>query len=51
MTLLTIYLNDHLAALLTGRELARRMQSAAGDEKQRALATDLVEHFLDKSDV
>jgi hypothetical protein len=47
MTLLTIYLNDHLAALITGRELARRLQSAAGDDDQRSLATDLLEHFLD----
>ena len=47
MTLLTIYLNDHLAALIAGRELARRMQSGAGDEEQQALASDLVEHFLD----
>jgi hypothetical protein len=47
MTLLAIYLNDHLAAVITARELARRMRSAAGDDEQRALADNLVQHFLD----
>jgi hypothetical protein len=47
MTLLTIYLNDHLAGVITGRELARRMLSGAVDDERRALASDLAEHFLD----
>jgi hypothetical protein len=47
MTLLAIYLNDHLAGVITGRELARRMLSAAVDDEHRALASDLAEHFLD----
>jgi hypothetical protein len=47
MTLLAIYLNDHLAGVITGRELARRMLSAAVDDERRALASDLAEHFLD----
>jgi len=44
---LAIYLNDHLAALVAARELARRTSSRASGEETRALAGELVAHFAD----
>jgi hypothetical protein len=43
--LLGIYLNDHLAALVSARELAKRANAGATDNETRAIARDLVAHL------
>lgn len=43
--LLGIYLNDHLAALIAGRELVKRIHAAAANEDDRAFLTDLASHL------
>jgi hypothetical protein len=43
--LLGIYLNDHLAALVTARELARRTSSGATNSETQSVARDLVAHL------
>jgi hypothetical protein len=45
--LFAIYVNDHLAALVTGRELARRTSAGASDTETRSLARELVSHFVE----